>query len=160
MHPCPRSLTPIPRIYGDCLRIWRIYRKYPILMVGCSEEEKSYPYFSRRFFAKNSRWYEFIDGSGIISIEGIKKGLYAQAHTAFWDRDFKGKVEATRGLAGHIMDIDSLLKLEVHIPDFCREALMFARMAGFTEEGRLRSRIMYNNKGRDIVVLGLLKEEI
>lgn len=93
-------------------------------------------------------------------IENIHKGSYAYAHIAFWDRDFKGKLDGIKKLIKYLMDIDTLRKLEVYIPDFCREALMFAKMVGFTEEGRLRKRIMYNNTMRSIVILGLCKEEI
>lgn len=99
---------------------------------------------------------------GVASVNNIKEEHKVADWAFYLDKSMQGK-----GLGGaleysmlkFVFDKLNLHKLNCQVLDFNDAVVSMHKKFGFTEEGRLRKSIIKNDKGIDVVLLGITKEE-
>ena len=105
--------------------------------------------------------YSVLLGSGGAGIYyPIQEGTAAEAHIHIWDPQWYGRAPVFKRLNKWAMDKWDLLRLTAHIPSRNRLANKLAQDLGFQLEGRLRQAVRYNEGVDDLMVYGLLREEV
>lgn len=102
------------------------------------------------------------DFVGVFSITDFSYDYSdALAHYAFFDRRHKGRVPLVRAMMHYVFDTYKLNRLSVEIPLFTSpEARHFVGECGFSLEGKKRKAIKYKETLFDILLFGILKNEV
>jgi RimJ/RimL family protein N-acetyltransferase len=104
--------------------------------------------------------FEFGNFSGLGVFYPIRPGNEAQAHIFLWDPMYYRRPALLRAVMRHAVKKWDLRRLTGLIPANRTLALRTARSCGFQEEGRMRHGVVYNGVPHDMVVMGLLREEL
>lgn len=100
---------------------------------------------------------------GLMYAHNIVSGVSAATAIAIWDRAAARQHEAIRTAMAAVIrgdDYHSLHKLYAHIALPNTPAHRLAERLGFKKEGQLRSALCYSGEWTDIVVYGVLAEEL
>lgn len=85
----------------------------------------------------------------------------ANVHYTFFDRRQRGRADLTRAMLKYAFDKYGFWRLSVQIPMYAsKHTFGFVRSLGFKEEGRKRKAVEYDGQRFDVMLLGILREEI
>lgn len=87
--------------------------------------------------------------------------IEARVHYSFFDGRHRGRQELTKEMLRYAFKRFGFWRLNTEIPvSASRHTFSFARQIGFKEEGRKRAAAEYQGKRFDVILFGILREEI
>ena len=120
----------------------------------------NYEHFLQVLLNRRSLVYELGDEIGIAAATDVIPGLNANFHLVMLDRKLAGREPLIMQVVREMFDKLQLRRLTVSFPhDRATTKKLFERM-GFRREGRLRNAFPYDNELKDLIIYGLLKEEL
>ncbi|QIB27311.1 GNAT family N-acetyltransferase [Caloranaerobacter azorensis] len=102
----------------------------------------------------------YIGGCGVNRLD-LKNGV-AVVGIFIGHKDYRGKgygTDAMNVLLDFIFNQINVNKVQLNVFAFNERAIKSYKKCGFVEEGRLRQVIFRNGKYRDVIVMGILREE-
>jgi len=99
---------------------------------------------------------------GVFYMTNITPEQDAQAHYTFFDGRHRGRVDLCKQMLGYVFNRYNLRRLTVEIPLYATEKThnFVSKSLGFRKEGRKRKAILFDNEWFDVIVYGLLREEV
>lgn len=119
----------------------------------------NFQYFVSRLQQPDSVWLEREDGNGILYLTSVIPGLSAFGHVVYWDKRLRGREDFTLSTLLWLMDMLSLRKINVWLPDYSKAAIAFVKRLGFKHEGTLRMWSYSNGKLFNMEAFGITQEE-
>jgi hypothetical protein len=117
--------------------------------------------FERVLYSENVVWYHGPTPQSFIYLTGVMPGLGASFHALNLDgRRVLADLTGLRQTVKEIMAENDLPRLVVYVPAPLTAVTRAAKDIGFKQEGRLRRATIFNGKATDLVVLGILFEEL
>lgn len=110
--------------------------------------------------SKDAMFYEIGDEVGIASAVAIRPRLDAIVHLTFFDRRLKGREKVLTDIMHEVMTKFQLRRLTAAVPCNRRIMIRYLRRLGFREEGVMRDAYLTEGRYLDMVLFGLLKEEL
>jgi RimJ/RimL family protein N-acetyltransferase len=105
-----------------------------------------------------------LDGGGIVRLAPIIPGIAAIAHIAIWDHQWLRRAPVIRAIGAWSFKKWSLQRISCFVPSRHVLSARTAAAIGFTQEGKMRNAIVYNDNGQqavdDCLVYGLLANEV
>ena len=107
-------------------------------------------------------FYIVDDFVGIFSITDFAYGFTdALAHYTFFDQRHKGRIPLVRAIMKKVFEDYHFNRLTVEVPLFTSSYTRhFVAECGFTLEGKRRKGIKFDNEFFDILLFGILKDEV
>ena len=116
-------------------------------------------WFAFRLYVRDTIVLES-DG-GMMLLTDLKPGHCAACHLTYWDKGLSRRTEMIRDAIRWAFLQFRLTRLETHLPEYARAVRRFIeKKLGFKFEGRLRKRLMYKGNPADLLLYGLLREEV
>lgn len=98
---------------------------------------------------------------GVFYVTDITLDTDAQVHFSFFDGRTKGRIPLARAMLKYLFEHYNFNRVSVQIPVFVIPATFkFIEGLGFLKEGKKRRAIKFDNKFFDIVLYGILKDEV
>ena len=142
-------------------KIQTLWASYNGIRGLCDDYNKDrFDLFLARLQNKNNIWLETTDGKGVLYLTEVIPNLSASAHFIFWDQKLRGRESFILDVLHWVMHAVNLQKINAFIPQYARVAIHFAKKLGFQYEGMLRRASYSNNKVFNMVILGMIKEEV
>jgi len=116
--------------------------------------------FLQLLTSKDTAWFERTDGNGILYLTSIIPRLSATAHIVYWDKRLRGKEEFTLNALKWVFQKFDLKKINLYLPEYASIAQHFAKKLGFQKEGQIRRWSLSKGKPFDIIVYGMIPEEV
>ena len=121
--------------------------------------------FLSALLSKNAVWFEFYDTIevkpvGVAYVTQVHNGFDAVGHFTFWDKTAKGREPIVRNLMRRVFNTYDLHRMTAKIPVYQKGVLAFARRLGFEEEGRVREAVIYKENWNDLILLGIVRDEL
>lgn len=110
--------------------------------------------------APDTVWLERTDGNGILYMTDVIRGLGATGHILYWDKRLRGREQFTLDVLKWLVTAIPLQKVNVFLPDYAKAAQSFTQRMGFKKEGTLRRWSVSQGKPYDMLVYGMLAEEV
>lgn len=138
--------------------LWEVFNKIPGILDDYAKE--NYEAFVAKLFDKDSIWFECTEFPGILYANGIRTGLSAHVHFAFFDGKLRGREDFLMNVLKWLVNMLCLEKVNAFVPKFCKSLTNFLRKLGFKEEGEVRNWSRNNGELFNVVILGMTKEEV
>jgi len=116
--------------------------------------------FVQQLQSRDTVWLERTDGNGILYLTNVVRGLSATGHILYWDKKLRGREQFTLDTLKWLTKAVPLLKVNVFLPEFAKAAEAFTQRLGFRKEGVLRRWSVSQGKPFDMLVYGILAEEL
>jgi RimJ/RimL family protein N-acetyltransferase len=84
----------------------------------------------------------------------------ALVHYSFFDGRFKGRTELVKEMLRYVFNKYGFVRLTGIVPVRAVPVWAFGKKVGFSEEGRKRKAVMYKGEWNDVLILGILREEV
>lgn len=104
--------------------------------------------------------FEIGDNCGVVLVGSVQIGRSAEVSLLIWDRSFFRQIDTAKDVLRWLMWSLHLSRLTAYLTPTNILALRFDKKIGFVEEGRLRKSIWRNGVLMDVIILGLLREEV
>lgn len=145
----------------DLAAITELWERFSAIRGMFDDDRKDRPdIFVTNLKRRDSLWLERTDGNGILYLLDIKENLSATAHFVYWDRKLSGREDFTMGCLKWAVERLNLEKVTLYLPHFATAAIRFATRLGFRKEGQIRRWARADGELYDIVVLGMVQEEV
>lgn len=101
------------------------------------------------------------DFVGVFYLTHIVPGQDADVHYSFFDRRHKGRHNLVKAMLRYAFHRYGFARLSAQVPVYATEqAFKFASALGFKDEGKKRRAVFYKGKWFDLVMFGILREEL
>lgn len=98
---------------------------------------------------------------GVFYLTNIVAELDAIAHFSFFDGRIKGRAPLAKEMLKYIFEHYNFKRLTVEIPVYVvSAAFKFVEDIGFIKEGKKRRCVEFDNKYFDVVLFGILRDEV
>lgn len=109
----------------------------------------------------NGLFWVVDDFVGVLYMTDIKPGYDALVHYTFFDRRQRGRQPLIRKMLKYVFEHYGFRRLTVEIPKYAVDSTnAFVRSLNFKEEGRKRKAAYYENQWFDVMIYGILREEV
>lgn len=109
----------------------------------------------------NGLFWVIDDFIGVYYMTHIIPGIEARVHYTFFDRRHTGREMLTKEMLKYAINRYKFQRLGVEIPTYAsKHTFKFVEDLGFQREGRKRKCIFYKEEWRDVILYGILAEEI
>lgn len=109
----------------------------------------------------NGLFWVVDDFMGLLYITDIVPECDALAEYTFFDRRTRGREPLVRAMLKYVFDKYNFNRLTVEVGVYAHPATMkFIESVGFKNEGRKRRATLFDNKWFDVLIYGILKEEL
>ena len=117
--------------------------------------------FEHILYAENVIWYHGPTPRCYVYLTGLVPGLGASFHVLNLDgRKVLSDIVGIRTIVKEIMAENDLQRLVAYVPAPLTAVVRAAKDLGFKQEGKLRKSTYFNGKPCDVIVMGLLFEEL
>lgn len=140
--------------------VWGLLQHYPTLFSDLTKGD--YENFVASMTDPYTLILEVREGDvpvGYFKITDLIQEVDCNVHVVFFDRKPAEKVQLGKLVSKWLFDSFSLRRLTAEIPDIYVHTLKFAERIGFKREGVKRNAVCMKGQWRDIIILGLLREE-
>lgn len=177
------NVYPFSLTMDSLTRLWEVAKVHPTLF-GIAAT-KDFGRFCEVFLHYNEGK---VEGNGIVWLVDDYTGIFymtdiyapddAMVHFSFFDRRMRGRENLVKGMLKYVFKKYGFRRLSAQVPMFAlpkgyRESLKtsgkspteagvfgFVKACGFIQEGRKRSCIEYKGDYFDVILYGILKEEV
>lgn len=145
---------------GKLRGVWGLLQRHPTLFSDLTRGD-----FERFVMTSNDPYtvlLEVKDGPapvGYFKAENLEQVIDCNAHAVFFDRKPAEKVQLGKLATRWMFDQYPLRRISAEIPDIYIHTLRFAEAVGFQREGVKRKAVCMNGQWRDLILMGLLREE-
>jgi hypothetical protein len=142
------------------LAIWGLLQRHPTLFSDMVRGD--FVNFANSILARDTLLLEIKDGSvpvGYFKFTDMHQEIDCQAHAVFFDRKPVEKIPLGRMVAKWMFDSFPLRRITAEVPDIATWTIHFAERIGFKHEGIRRKAVPLKGQWRDVVLLGMLREE-
>lgn len=109
----------------------------------------------------NGLFWVIDDFVGIYYMSHIVPSIEARVHYTFFDRRHTGRENLTKAILKYVIHRYKFRRLSVEVPTYAsKHTFAFVEQLGFQREGRKRRCIFYKEEWRDVILYGILAEEI
>lgn len=110
----------------------------------------------------NGLFYVVDDFVGVFYMNRIIAGVDASVHYTFFDQRQRGRADLVKEMLVYAFERYEFRRLTVEIPVYSSPHTFHfvEKMVGFTREGRKRRAMEYKGKWFNVVIFGMLREEI
>jgi RimJ/RimL family protein N-acetyltransferase len=109
----------------------------------------------------NGLFWVVDDFLGIMYMRNIIPGVDAVGEFSFFDRRTKGREPLVRAMLKYVFDKFQFNRISLEVGLFANPATMsFVESVGFKREGRKRRAIQFDGKWFDVLLYGMLREEL
>jgi len=109
----------------------------------------------------NGLFWVVDDFVGVFYMTKIQPGKDAEVHYTFFDRRQNGRVNLVKEMMKYVFQKYAFRRLSVEIPMYASaHTFHFVTALGFKREGRRRSATWHNDAWFDVMLFGLLREDI
>ena len=137
----------------DVIKLLELYESMPFA-------KPSKDLFRADLLSPNS-WFVEVGDVGLVYLTYVVPRFIATFNVLFWDRKIsKDRKEIIRDILAQAFDRFDLVRIAAFVPSTNEPLVSALRKIGFTIEGRLRKAFMQEAEFSDVVVLGLLKDEV
>lgn len=163
-EPITRFVYPMPLSIDNLKEVWERSKEHTTLF---SQEVRADFNKFISLFVKEGR--NGIEATGLFWVVDDFVGVFymteimdhdALVHYSFFDGRFKGRAELARRMLKFAFEKFNFVRLTAVVPVYAPPALTFARLVGFSEEGRKRKAILYKDSWHDLILFGVLREEV
>ncbi len=107
-------------------------------------------------------WRVDPDFVGVFYMTNIIAEQDALAHYTFFDGRHRGRVDLCKEMLNYVFDRYNLRRLTVEIPLYATEKThnFVSKSLSFKNEGRKRKAILFDDEWFDVIVYGILREEV
>lgn len=109
-------------------------------------------------------WLEIVNETdelvGLITVEDLHQITDAQAHVVYFDRSVADKEELGKKVLQWLFENFPLKRLTVRVPSIYYATVRHVKTLGFQQEGRLRSAVLIGGRWVDVLIFGVLREEV
>lgn len=140
------------------MSLWKKFQDFPKIFDDITKGD--FNSYLRVLLDRRSLVYELGNEVGIAAATEVVPGINANFHLVMLDRKLAGRESLIMWVIRDIFDKLALRRLTVAFPhDRATTKKLYERL-GFRREGRLRSFFPYENELKDLLVYGILKEEL
>ena len=137
------------------MRVTEFVRTFPLAMDSTLTEEDLFYFIT----APQNLFLEF--DQGLTVFENLVPMRDAKMHFVFWDRKVAEREGMLREVIAYAFEAFKLVRLSAHVPERNRVMWRMFEKLGFQSEGRVRRAFLAtNNTFHDILLFGLLREEM
>ena len=101
-----------------------------------------------------------VDDVGMLLLNEIRPEISATAHFTFWDEKFRGRKELCQAMLEYVFETYKFQRIEVRIPLYAKSAMAATERIGFIQEGRMRSRALYEGKWFDVNIYSMIPSDL
>lgn len=118
--------------------------------------------FKQHLLQRLDAWFVEVADVGLVYLTGIVPGFVANLQVIFWDKKFgKDRRELVQKVLATGFEEFALTRVNCFVPETnVTMATVALRKIGFTQEGTMRKAWRDGNFDVDMLVFGLLKEEV
>jgi RimJ/RimL family protein N-acetyltransferase len=138
-------------------RLWDTFRKFSHLF--CDQTAGDYSAFVR-WLLDPSTIVVTVDDVGILYATELIPGLDAMVHYFFWDRQVEGRHRVILRVLQWGFETFGLHRINIEVPRHAYTALHRIHRMGLRFEGVRREGQLYKGKWHDILLFGVLQDEI
>lgn len=138
--------------------LWKIFSSIPGILDDYGKG--NYEAFIAKLTDNDSLWFECTDFPGVLYANGIRVGLSAHVHFAFFDKKLRGREEFLLNALKWLVNTLQLEKVNAFVPGFCLAIHRFLKNIGFKIEGEIRNWSRENGRLFNVIVFGMTKEEV
>lgn len=156
----PLLLTPenIKRFYDEA-------KKYPVIFGHAIPTQQdfldAFVFYNRHEEPElNGLFWVVDDFVGIFYITNIFPCEECDVHYTFFDRLHKGRVPLVKKMLEFLFLKYDFHRVNASIPAYAEGAHQYARDCGFVQEGRKRNSAKWKGNRFDIILYGLLRQEV
>lgn len=169
---CPDGVTYAIRYMAwDLEKAKAAFDRYMIHQTLSDDIPKTFDGFLVFVMAGGSLWFEVVDIElgqqiGLMHVNGLspslveKRYISAQFHAITWDAKAAYRLNLVKAFIRWLFTNLKLHRLQAEIPPKFGGAIRTLLKVGFTSEGRLRQARRYGGEWYDVVVLGVLEQEV
>lgn len=100
------------------------------------------------------------DMAGLVNVSNVQPYLDGLLHFLFFDRKLRGKEDVMTRIIVHVMDMMKLRRITCAVPSDRGTGIQILGRLGFSREGRIRKKFLRKEKYLDVIIYGLLREEV
>ena len=98
---------------------------------------------------------------GVLYLNKITPEVEALAHFSFFDKRTRGRSDLVKKMIKYVFEAYDFNRLSVEIPVYAvLPVFKFVESLGFVKEGKKRRAAFFDNKFFDVVLYGILKDEV
>lgn len=163
-----RNIRAMPLTPSNLYKFWEKSRQFKVLFTR--EINNDFLEFVKLFIVAdkdglpadcNGLFWVVDDFVGVLYMTDIKPGYDAIVHYSFFDRRQRGRQPLIRKMLRYVFEHYGFRRLTVEIPKYAVESTnAFVRSLNFKEEGRKRKATYYENQWFDVMIYGILREEV
>lgn len=148
-------------------RVWGRWKDFEILSDDIPATVDGFTYYVT---AGGSIWFEVVDDQdqqvGLVYLNDLVPSLTSgryiscQFHATMWDAKAGPRVELARAFLIRIIQVFGFHRIQCEIPLRFGGAIRVMKRIGFKEEGVLRSARRYRGQWYNVLILGLIENEV